>query len=281
MHRRKSSKEDPLEEMSTVAPPKQGLTNGTGEHTLGPSPSINGINGVNGAATRPRTLSTPSTPSYQEYSRPQAIPSPSSLRPSFSSSGSPPSPVRTSFGHSRTRSTSRPMHSPLATSFQPGSPDSDTFQFPTSNDDASSNGPTSPVIAQNPRRHARIHSRNLSIFFPRPGSLPQATIMEDGAQEMELDQKEKLKGKKKQEGTRNVLVLVFLKAKRLKKQSKMCRQSLSSSLKVIFGTDGGSRSTTAAQSLRMTVALSVTNSNARPRRAQTLSMFSSCSASSK
>lgn len=35
-------------------------------------------------------------------------------------------------------------------------------------------------------RHQRLHSRNLSIFFPRPGSLPTNTIAEDGTQELEL-----------------------------------------------------------------------------------------------
>jgi hypothetical protein len=31
-----------------------------------------------------------------------------------------------------------------------------------------------------------MHSRNLSVFFPRPGSLPHTAISEDGAQEVEL-----------------------------------------------------------------------------------------------
>ncbi|KAJ4490062.1 hypothetical protein J3R30DRAFT_3278925, partial [Lentinula aciculospora] len=39
---------------------------------------------------------------------------------------------------------------------------------------------------QHNRRHSRLHSRNLSIFFPRPGSLPANTISEDGAQELEF-----------------------------------------------------------------------------------------------
>ena len=171
-----------MEEMSTVVPAKQGLSNGTGEHALEPSPKINGVHGINGNATRPRTVSTPSSLSFQERSRPLAIPSPGPIRASFSSSGSfgesnsPPSPFRTTFGHSRTRSTSRPIHSPLATSFQPGSPDSSSFQFPTSsNGDLPGNGPTSPVL-QNSRRHSRIHSRNLSIFFPQ-NKAPNGTLL--------------------------------------------------------------------------------------------------------
>ncbi|KAG6816229.1 hypothetical protein H0H93_008285 [Arthromyces matolae] len=38
------------------------------------------------------------------------------------------------------------------------------------------------------KRHTRLHSRNLSVFFPRPGSLPTASIAEDGSQEVEMPQ---------------------------------------------------------------------------------------------
>ncbi|TFK64671.1 hypothetical protein BDN72DRAFT_963061 [Pluteus cervinus] len=46
--------------------------------------------------------------------------------------------------------------------------------------------PPSPTATRHGRRHSRLHSRNLSIFFPRPGSLPHSSIAEDGAQELEL-----------------------------------------------------------------------------------------------
>ena len=46
--------------------------------------------------------------------------------------------------------------------------------------------PPSPSASTHSRRHARLHSRNLSVFFPRPGSLPHSTIDEDGAQELEI-----------------------------------------------------------------------------------------------
>ncbi|KAH9984854.1 hypothetical protein BJV77DRAFT_1035514, partial [Russula vinacea] len=36
--------------------------------------------------------------------------------------------------------------------------------------------PPSPSASTHSRRHARLHSRNLSVFFPRPGSLPHSTI---------------------------------------------------------------------------------------------------------
>ena len=45
----------------------------------------------------------------------------------------------------------------------------------------------SPSASTHSRRHSRLHSRNLSIFFPRPGSLPHSTIAEDGAQELEVN----------------------------------------------------------------------------------------------
>lgn len=38
--------------------------------------------------------------------------------------------------------------------------------------------PASPTTTRRP--HQRIHSRNLSIYFPRPGSLPTSSIAEDG-----------------------------------------------------------------------------------------------------
>ena len=46
--------------------------------------------------------------------------------------------------------------------------------------------PPSPSAPTHSRRHSRLHSRNLSVFFPRPGSLPHSTIAEDGSQEIEI-----------------------------------------------------------------------------------------------
>ncbi|KJA23795.1 hypothetical protein HYPSUDRAFT_137359 [Hypholoma sublateritium FD-334 SS-4] len=43
-----------------------------------------------------------------------------------------------------------------------------------------------PAGAKHARRHSRMHSRNLSVFFPRPGSLPHTAISEDGGQEVEF-----------------------------------------------------------------------------------------------
>jgi hypothetical protein len=46
--------------------------------------------------------------------------------------------------------------------------------------------PPSPSPSTHSRRHSRLHSRNLSVFFPQPGSLPHNTIAEDGSQELEV-----------------------------------------------------------------------------------------------
>ncbi|KAI0074357.1 hypothetical protein K474DRAFT_1774086 [Panus rudis PR-1116 ss-1] len=118
--------------------------------------------------------------------------------------------------HSRTRSVSGPFTpatpSPLSSSFPssssspfPSKPVSPTmYRFPGSSTESdlhvgghkrvpsysASNGITpstsSSSTSSNPRRHSRLHSRNLSIFFPKPGSLPSTSIAEDGAQEVDF-----------------------------------------------------------------------------------------------
>ncbi len=86
----------------------------------------------------------------------------------------PLSPLRTSFhivnGHSRGKSSS-----PLSP-YPPPPP------FMTTSHSA-------PEAQQKqPPHHRRIHSRNLSVFFPRPGGslLPTRTIAEDGSQELSI-----------------------------------------------------------------------------------------------
>ncbi|KAJ7058260.1 hypothetical protein C8F01DRAFT_1150197 [Mycena amicta] len=106
----------------------------------------------------------------------------------------PLSPFRTSFGttHSRTRSVSSPfspsLPSPLSTStsFADQIPEPPPPVIPTSQSAPSQ--VSSPDLESGKRRnHARIHSRNLSVFFPRPGVGPQpTTIDEDGGQEIEV-----------------------------------------------------------------------------------------------
>ena len=80
--------------------------------------------------------------------------------------------------HSRTRSISAyapPSPSPLSSSF----PASATANEPLVSFPTSPEPPISPSTSTH--RHTRIHSRNISVFFPRPGSLPHSTITEDQA----------------------------------------------------------------------------------------------------
>ncbi|KAI6020290.1 hypothetical protein BKA83DRAFT_4298838 [Pisolithus microcarpus] len=125
---------------------------------------------------------------------------PSARRPPSVSLNSPPtSPFGGSFAaahtraHSRTRSISSgpfvsPLSSPLQSSFTPAHVP--LFPFPTSNTapelsitdaDANMSDRRPPLPPGHTRRHSRLHSRNLSIFFPRP----HATISEDDRPEDE------------------------------------------------------------------------------------------------
>ena len=101
--------------------------------------------------------------------------------------------------HPRTRSISTPYAppspSPLSPLFQSGMKASKTVptftavsgSMPSSASFISSTSTTSDTDNKS-RRHSRIHSRNLSVFFPRPGSLPTTSIseLEDGTQEIEI-----------------------------------------------------------------------------------------------
>ena len=175
---------------------------------------------------RPRMISAPS--GYSQHTRSASgsnnvLPRPTLQRPP----GLPLlSPVRTSLhmappqkngvqinGHSRARSVSAFSYNPLApsplsTSFQVNSngppitsslgsktltPRIHTsYSAPEIEGSSSGDVNAEPLKRQTPepsrRSHNRIHSRNLSIFFPRPGSLPTSTIseLEDGTQEVSI-----------------------------------------------------------------------------------------------
>lgn len=100
--------------------------------------------------------------------------------------------------HSRTKSLSRnpnefspTLRSPLSNSFSPprpslfpappDSPSFKTFAFPQSVSAPEMQRSLSSGQPATSRRHThnRIHSRNLSVFFPRPGTSPEPTIEED------------------------------------------------------------------------------------------------------
>ncbi|KAF8547954.1 hypothetical protein OG21DRAFT_1449764 [Imleria badia] len=186
LHRRKSSNEalndDPIIDQNsqfTPAEPSMSVQN----HTIPPSPPRSRVQSA------PHSL-PPLGPGIPARSRPDALPPlgtgiPARRPPSVSLNSPPTSPFRTSFvphnnatAHSRTRSISSgpflpSVPSPLASSFPVHVP---LHPFPSSGtpevyvSDADARIPPGHT-----RRHSRLHSRNLSLFFPRP----HATISED------------------------------------------------------------------------------------------------------
>ncbi|RDB17297.1 Zinc transporter 6 [Hypsizygus marmoreus] len=204
LHRRKSSKDED-ENIAISTTPMQ-LEEEPVPLVLAPPPPRNRVQ---------------STPSHSQHTHSQSIssvgmgtPPPSAgafragfnlPRPPNGINGHPSSPFRSSFapppnagpGHARTRSISSTafspaVHSPLASAFPMGaSVSSPTLHAFAPTMSASLSAPESTTLGQPPakpssRRHARLHSRNLSVFFPRPGSLPQSSISEDGTQELEV-----------------------------------------------------------------------------------------------
>lgn len=188
------------------------------------SPDLHQSNGHKGTlapappspATRPQVTSSPSP-----LPLPTSLLSPSSTPPSAGpyrtgfgaaataprvpsgSNGHPSSPFRSTInGHNRAHSRAGsisgsfapPLPSPLSGSFPtsvshshvraPSYSSDSLLHTSASNPESLSNG--LPSNAANSRRHSRLHSRNLSIFFPRPGSLPESSIAEDGTQEIEM-----------------------------------------------------------------------------------------------
>lgn len=214
MHRRKTSKENQnvADDTITIAvdPPMNGSTVPS-QVPFPNTPHING-NGIRDYSPRSRVNSVPSAFEAKVDETSSSRPPPPSagpLRTSFGLPGSPPtsngfaypgSPFRHSFSHTRTVSTSgiprgngfpvshslnnvpsRPisMHEPMSPRMH------SSFSSPVVQQGMQPPGTLPSPATQSNRRHSRIHSRNLSIFFPRPGSLPHASIAEDGSQEIE------------------------------------------------------------------------------------------------
>ncbi|KAH9045959.1 hypothetical protein EDB84DRAFT_1468711 [Lactarius hengduanensis] len=204
VHRRKSSKE---EDGNLVIAPN-GLLDLPGvEEKDGSSPS----------GPLPSHIPQPTSagPFRTGFNLPQTNGYSSTLRPTFStpahlhihggsrtrsiSSGpftpTSPSPLSMSFP-------SRDAHSSASASNAVPFPSSATLpEFPQSRrahvhtrtssytqlSSSNSEPPPPPSVSTHSRRHSRLHSRNLSIFFPRPGSLPHSAIAEDGTQELEIE----------------------------------------------------------------------------------------------
>ncbi|KAG6899056.1 hypothetical protein C0993_001321, partial [Termitomyces sp. T159_Od127] len=207
LHRRRSSKgedenivliarpmeaEPPPDEVPIVSappPPRNRVVSSPAQHTR----SFSSVN-------MGQSLSAgPFRPGFNVQHPPNGFNGPTSSL--FRSSLAPTGPT-----HARTRSVSAftpSVHSPLAPSFHTPTPPTTIsslsspkmYAFPpaptpmnTSNSAPDGAGATLNPSQPSSRRHARIHSRNLSVFFPRPGSLPTASIAEDGTQELEIPQ---------------------------------------------------------------------------------------------
>lgn len=205
MHRRKTSKDD--SEKNTVISDVQSPASPTKpiQIPFPQSPRVNDTPDSDDSSSRTRVNSVPTKVQPPPARRPP--PSAGPYRTSFGSlSQSPPnayahpsSPFRSSFSHSRTISFGGgpyPYTNPLLSGSPSGAmpirsktmettPLSPSFRISTSPSESSvlQNKPPSPTT----RRHQRIHSRNLSVFFPRPGSLPTSSIAEDGSQEIEYN----------------------------------------------------------------------------------------------
>lgn len=103
--------------------------------------------------------------------------------PSVSLSNTPPSPSSPSFGPSS-------QHRRIPTLSFNGAPGSQPNL-----------SPSSPFSASG-KRHGRIHSRNLSVFFPRPESAAQTTIAEDDVEDTSNGLKSQNGGSRLGEGFR-------------------------------------------------------------------------------
>ncbi|CEL54869.1 Zinc transporter 6 OS=Danio rerio GN=slc30a6 PE=2 SV=1 [Rhizoctonia solani AG-1 IB] len=166
MHRRKTSKETSENEESATAEIETGVpaqqdtspgpgTNGSGVYDSGPrgpsSPTQPHV-----SVRAPSAGTPPSAPSSRQAFGNLVPPAmnrhsraPSVYEPLY---GNPPSAPPTKQSFSPTSPTGQPPPSPWRSAFPPASPS------------------TSPQSQTGSRRgHGRVHSRNLSVYFPRPG----------------------------------------------------------------------------------------------------------------
>ena len=157
------------------------------------------VHSTPGIGTKPLAIGIPTSQSLTptQYHPPSAGPYNTSFGNRTNLNGNGRNPLNHS-SHSRTKSLSThpndfspPLRSPLSNSFSPqqpmfpppDSPSLKSFAFPQSISapDMQLRSLSSGQSGASRRHtHNRIHSRNLSVFFPRPGTLPQPTIEEDG-----------------------------------------------------------------------------------------------------
>lgn len=161
-------------------PPRSPYANGISSH-LHPS-GMNGNGHRHQAPNMRQSLSLPAHSRARSVSGPFSPSSPSPLSMSFPASSSTPVSSINNTSHRRQGSTSAPSYPDLQNPF------SAARSVSMSNPSSHGVTPSSSMSSQgsHTRRHSRLHSRNLSIYFPRPGSLPSTTIAEDGAQEVDF-----------------------------------------------------------------------------------------------
>ena len=209
VHKRRSSKDSDEELLATATSTSQ----------KPPSPHISPrtrmLSVPNGNFQHARSINVADSqshgPSRPILQRPPGLGTPSPVRTSFLTAP-PPNGIQNN-GHSRARSISTFGYiphspSPLSASFpiNHNAPLFDSssrskiipprmqasFSAPQIEGSTTGNGIVEPLKQQisqtSHRSHNRIHSRNLSIFFPRPGSLPTSSIseLEDGTQELSI-----------------------------------------------------------------------------------------------
>lgn len=160
---------------TSFAVPRPPVTNGTYSHSNAP-------NGHRHQHQAPAMRQSLSLPGHSSHARARSVSGP------FSPSS--PSPLATSFSISQSASYPQgsdshgfaPYPGPSSDELA-GSPPKGRTTFNFGNGNGVSPLPP-PNTQAHGRRHSRLHSRNLSIFFPRPGSLPSTTIDEDADQEV-------------------------------------------------------------------------------------------------
>ncbi|KAJ3477212.1 hypothetical protein NLI96_g10625 [Meripilus lineatus] len=177
--------------LSHPQPPPSSVLNGTSTaHILPP-------NGRHHHQA-PHMRQSLSLPSHSSHGRTRSVSGP------FSPSS--PSPLSVSFPPSTSSPASLPPKPNTPSSFRfpstPGPDLHDPFQAARAAGGLNGLPPSSSAQTTNHnRRHSRLHSRNLSIFFPRPGSLPSTSIAEDGAQEVDFASESSFSGSAGGEGT--------------------------------------------------------------------------------
>jgi hypothetical protein len=224
MHRRKTSKEAGENGNGDVSEPSADDTPRTpsAESEILPESRTSVPNGHHHSSPHSRTRTLPAygsgprlpsspsrnhlpqrAPSLGVYDRPP--PSAPSSRQTFGSLAPPPAP-NSSHRHGRAPSLYEPLYGgnppsapptrqsfglPTSPTKVPLSPFRTTFPPPSPSAGSSGNsGSPQSLQPVDPRRrsHARVHSRNLSVYFPRPGAAsgaPVASIAEDGDGDMD------------------------------------------------------------------------------------------------